>query len=171
MCAAVKDHHASTSMSSSTTAKKSGTFLCCAPCCFGLAKANNSTTVEKPSSANKAQNGGKNPFLDSTPSSEDEAKIVENVAGKTAPNSASFPSRQFQAYSPGSPPSSSSCPPLSPLHQPAKLGFLVSFLVDARGGAMKGNRGSGLRLIIPQGKKIQRKYAILCSHRRRDDDV
>ena len=34
---------------------------------------------------------------------------------------------------------------------PAKLGFLVSFLVDARGGAMKGNRGSGMRLIIPPG--------------------
>ena len=50
-----------------------------------------------------------------------------------------------------------SCPPLSPQRPhpaPAKLGFLVSFLVDARGGAMKGNRGSGMRLIIPPGKPI-----------------
>ena len=49
-----------------------------------------------------------------------------------------------------------SCPPLSPQRPhpaPAKLGFLVSFLVDARGGAMKGNRGSGMRLIIPPGKR------------------
>lgn len=35
---------------------------------------------------------------------------------------------------------------------PTQMGFLVSFLVDARGGAMQGNRGSGMRLIIPPGK-------------------
>ena len=30
--------------------------------------------------------------------------------------------------------------------------FLVSFMVDARGGAMRGCRHSGVRLIIPPGK-------------------
>ena len=34
--------------------------------------------------------------------------------------------------------------------QPLKCAFFVSFIVDARGGAMTGGRGSGLRLIIPQ---------------------
>lgn len=34
---------------------------------------------------------------------------------------------------------------------PPKCAFLVSFMVDARGGAMTGSRGSGLRLMIPQG--------------------
>ena len=30
--------------------------------------------------------------------------------------------------------------------------FLVSFMVDARGGAMRGCRHSGVRIIIPPGK-------------------
>jgi hypothetical protein len=89
--------------------------------------------------------------------SEISVKIDDVARLKTAPNSASFPSRQL-TYTPGSP-STSSCPPLSPQAQPAKLGFLVSFLVDARGGAMKGHRGSGLRLIIPQGWYIH-KYRV-----------
>ena len=42
---------------------------------------------------------------------------------------------------------------MSPKNMPTQLGFLVSFLVDARGGAMKGNRGSGMRLILPPGKQ------------------
>ena len=99
----------------------------------------------------------KNPFLDNdnaSGSSAGSSVRIDDVSKlKTAPNSASFPSRQL-VYSPESP-STSSCPPLSPQRPhstPAKLGFLVSFLVDARGGAMKGNRGSGMRLIIPQGK-------------------
>lgn len=33
--------------------------------------------------------------------------------------------------------------------RPAKLEFLVSFLVDARGGAMTGSRRSGIRIVIP----------------------
>ncbi|XP_061525504.1 ankyrin-2-like isoform X3 [Phycodurus eques] len=36
----------------------------------------------------------------------------------------------------------------SPLHS----GFLVSFMVDARGGSMQGCRHNGLRIIIPPGK-------------------
>ncbi|CAH1794422.1 unnamed protein product, partial [Owenia fusiformis] len=35
---------------------------------------------------------------------------------------------------------------------PASSGFLVSFMVDARGGAMRGCRHSGVRLIIPPRK-------------------
>ena len=80
----------------------------------------------------------------------------------SATTSASFPSRQLvntTSSLTGRSPSTSSCPcpPLSPSlttaasNHPAKLGFLVSFLVDARGGAMKGHRGSGMRLIIPKG--------------------
>jgi ankyrin len=33
--------------------------------------------------------------------------------------------------------------------------FLVSFMVDARGGAMRGCRHSGVRIIIPPGKACQ----------------
>nr|CAI5853507.1 unnamed protein product [Callosobruchus analis] len=32
---------------------------------------------------------------------------------------------------------------------PVNIGFLVSFLVDARGGAMRGRRASGVRVIVP----------------------
>jgi ankyrin len=35
---------------------------------------------------------------------------------------------------------------------PVILGFLVSFVVDARGGAMRGCRHSGLRVIVPPGR-------------------
>ena len=35
---------------------------------------------------------------------------------------------------------------------PVYSGFLVSFMVDARGGAMRGCRHSGVRIIIPPGK-------------------
>ena len=101
------------------------------------------------------KNNKNNPFLENAEnvSVADSSVQIDDVSKlKTAPNSASFPSRQL-VYSPESP-STSSCPPLSPQRPhpaPAKLGFLVSFLVDARGGAMKGNRGSGMRLIIPPG--------------------
>ncbi len=37
------------------------------------------------------------------------------------------------------------CPP------PIRGDFLVSFVIDSRGGAMKGTRGSGLRILIPPG--------------------
>lgn len=36
--------------------------------------------------------------------------------------------------------------------EPKYSGFLVSFLVDARGGVMNGSRHSGIRLIIPPGR-------------------
>merc|ERR1711915_699582 len=35
---------------------------------------------------------------------------------------------------------------------PVSAGFLVSFMVDARGGAMRGCRHSGVRVIIPPRK-------------------
>ena len=67
-----------------------------------------------------------------------------------------------------------SCPPLSPQRPhpaPAKLGFLVSFLVDARGGAMKGNRGSGMRLIIPPGKRTLDYFQIKIERKQTTDYV
>jgi ankyrin len=36
--------------------------------------------------------------------------------------------------------------------QPVYSGFLVSFMVDARGGAMRGCRHSGIRIIVPPGR-------------------
>ena len=33
--------------------------------------------------------------------------------------------------------------------------FLVSFIVDARGGAMRGCRHSGIRIIVPPGRASQ----------------
>lgn len=38
-----------------------------------------------------------------------------------------------------------------PVLKPKRGNFLVSFVVDSRGGAMTGNRGSGLRIIFPPG--------------------
>uniref|UniRef100_H3C8U9 Ankyrin 1 n=1 Tax=Tetraodon nigroviridis TaxID=99883 RepID=H3C8U9_TETNG len=38
---------------------------------------------------------------------------------------------------------------VSPVASPIHTGFLVSFMVDARGGSMRGSRHHGLRIIIP----------------------
>ncbi|XP_067857336.1 ankyrin-1-like isoform X15 [Heptranchias perlo] len=38
---------------------------------------------------------------------------------------------------------------ISPIASPIHTGFLVSFMVDARGGSMRGSRHNGLRVIIP----------------------
>uniref|UniRef100_A0A3B3SKH6 Ankyrin 1 n=1 Tax=Paramormyrops kingsleyae TaxID=1676925 RepID=A0A3B3SKH6_9TELE len=38
---------------------------------------------------------------------------------------------------------------VSPVASPVHTGFLVSFMVDARGGSMRGSRHNGLRVIIP----------------------
>uniref|UniRef100_A0A8D0GST6 Ankyrin-1 n=1 Tax=Sphenodon punctatus TaxID=8508 RepID=A0A8D0GST6_SPHPU len=38
---------------------------------------------------------------------------------------------------------------ISPVASPIHTGFLVSFMVDARGGSMRGSRHNGLRVIIP----------------------
>uniref|UniRef100_A0A1I7YMT0 ANK_REP_REGION domain-containing protein n=1 Tax=Steinernema glaseri TaxID=37863 RepID=A0A1I7YMT0_9BILA len=54
--------------------------------------------------------------------------------------------------------------------QPSKLlhkNFLISFLVDARGGAMRGCRHSGVRIIIPPRKAAQ-PTRITCRYLRKD---
>uniref|UniRef100_F7A191 Ankyrin 1 n=1 Tax=Ornithorhynchus anatinus TaxID=9258 RepID=F7A191_ORNAN len=38
---------------------------------------------------------------------------------------------------------------ISPVASPIHTGFLVSFMVDARGGSMRGSRHNGLRVVIP----------------------
>ncbi|XP_032869910.1 ankyrin-1 isoform X2 [Amblyraja radiata] len=38
---------------------------------------------------------------------------------------------------------------ISPIASPIHTGFLVSFMVDARGGSMRGSRHNGMRVIIP----------------------
>lgn len=170
MCAAansLENANATTTTNKKATKKSNKTFLCCTPsCCFGggpgpkatkdnngAAKPRNSRSSLTPT-PEEPEKKKQNPFIDDAESSDAGSSVrIDDVSKlKTAPNSASFPSRQL-VYSPESP-STSSCPPLSPQRPhpaPAKLGFLVSFLVDARGGAMKGNRGSGMRLIIPPG--------------------
>jgi ankyrin len=45
--------------------------------------------------------------------------------------------------------------------------FLVSFVVDARGGAMRGCRHSGLRIIVPPGRACA-PMRITCKLVRRD---
>merc|ERR1719445_2413082 len=44
---------------------------------------------------------------------------------------------------------SSPCRPDNKQDKPIKTDFLVSFLVDARGGSMTGSRRSGVRVVIP----------------------
>uniref|UniRef100_F1KPW5 Ankyrin-1 n=1 Tax=Ascaris suum TaxID=6253 RepID=F1KPW5_ASCSU len=54
--------------------------------------------------------------------------------------------------------------------QPSKLlhkTFLISFMVDARGGAMRGCRHSGVRIIIPP-RKASQPMRITCRYLRRD---
>lgn len=46
---------------------------------------------------------------------------------------------------------------------PIRSEFLVSFLVDKRGGALTGSRGSGIRLIIPP-KALEQPIRIKCSY-------
>lgn len=169
------------------------TFLCCSPCCFGLSKdTKTSTTTYKPAAKSNNHNSNENntkavhnnnPFIGGEPvSSEEEENSVriEDVGSNnlkaSATTSASFPSRQLVNTTSGltgRSPSTSSCPcpPLSPSlttaasNHPAKLGFLVSFLVDARGGAMKGHRGSGMRLIIPKGA-VEHPTRVTCRYLR-----
>ncbi|XP_041065918.1 ankyrin-1-like isoform X2 [Carcharodon carcharias] len=38
---------------------------------------------------------------------------------------------------------------ITPVAKPVRAGFLVSFMVDARGGSMRGSRHNGMRVIIP----------------------
>ncbi|XP_062913114.1 ankyrin-1-like isoform X10 [Mobula hypostoma] len=38
---------------------------------------------------------------------------------------------------------------ISPIASPIHTGFLVSFMVDARGGSMRGSRHNGMRVVIP----------------------
>ncbi|XP_039222832.1 ankyrin-1 isoform X2 [Crotalus tigris] len=60
------------------------------------------------------------------------------------------PSKEFDEESliPSSPATETS-DNISPVASPVYTGFLVSFMVDARGGSMRGSRHNGLRVIIP----------------------
>uniref|UniRef100_A0A670Z7T3 Ankyrin 1 n=1 Tax=Pseudonaja textilis TaxID=8673 RepID=A0A670Z7T3_PSETE len=60
------------------------------------------------------------------------------------------PSKEFDEESliPSSPATETS-DNISPVASPVHTGFLVSFMVDARGGSMRGSRHNGLRVIIP----------------------
>ncbi|XP_043359035.1 ankyrin-1 isoform X14 [Dermochelys coriacea] len=60
------------------------------------------------------------------------------------------PSKEFDEDSliPSSPATETS-DNISPVASPVHTGFLVSFMVDARGGSMRGSRHNGLRVIIP----------------------
>ncbi|CAI5449459.1 unnamed protein product [Caenorhabditis angaria] len=54
--------------------------------------------------------------------------------------------------------------------QPSKLqhlNFLISFLVDARGGAMRGCRHSGVRIIVPP-RKASQPIRVTCRYLRKD---
>ncbi|PNF30054.1 Ankyrin-3, partial [Cryptotermes secundus] len=50
---------------------------------------------------------------------------------------------------------------------PVHVGFLVSFLVDARGGAMRGCRHSGVRVIVPP-RKATMPMRVTCRYLKRD---
>jgi ankyrin len=50
---------------------------------------------------------------------------------------------------------------------PLVVSFLVSFLVDARGGAMRGCRHSGVRVIVPP-RKAAMPMRVTCRYLRKD---
>ncbi|RCN34307.1 ZU5 domain protein [Ancylostoma caninum] len=52
-------------------------------------------------------------------------------------------------------------------HHVAQPSFLISFLVDARGGAMRGCRHSGVRIIIPP-RKASQPVRVTCRYLRKD---
>ncbi|NWI26593.1 ANK1 protein, partial [Sula dactylatra] len=60
------------------------------------------------------------------------------------------PSKEFDEDSliPSSPATETS-DNISPVASPVHTGFLVSFMVDARGGSMRGSRHHGLRVVVP----------------------
>ncbi|KAM7153401.1 ankyrin-1-like isoform 1-T1 [Macrochelys suwanniensis] len=66
------------------------------------------------------------------------------------PEASEQPSKEFDEDSliPSSPATETS-DNISPVASPVHTGFLVSFMVDARGGSMRGSRHNGLRVIIP----------------------
>ncbi|XP_074838125.1 ankyrin-1 isoform X2 [Carettochelys insculpta] len=66
------------------------------------------------------------------------------------PEESEQPSKEFDEDSliPSSPATETS-DNISPVASPVHTGFLVSFMVDARGGSMRGSRHNGLRVIIP----------------------
>ncbi|CAJ0931051.1 unnamed protein product, partial [Mesorhabditis belari] len=66
--------------------------------------------------------------------------------------------------------SADNAPLNAPLSQPNKLpykSFLISFVVDARGGAMRGCRHSGVRLIVPP-RKAGQPIRVTCRYLRKD---
>ncbi|XP_071435348.1 ankyrin-1 isoform X4 [Pithys albifrons albifrons] len=76
---------------------------------------------------------------------------AEQVSGLHAPSvSPQEPSKEFDEDSliPSSPATETS-DNISPVASPVHTGFLVSFMVDARGGSMRGSRHHGLRVVIP----------------------
>uniref|UniRef100_A0A8C8SS21 Ankyrin 1 n=1 Tax=Pelusios castaneus TaxID=367368 RepID=A0A8C8SS21_9SAUR len=78
------------------------------------------------------------------------AKLLQ--AGKPTPTVSDLiqPPKEFDEDSliPSSPATETS-DNISPVASPVHTGFLVSFMVDARGGSMRGSRHNGLRVIIP----------------------
>ncbi|KAM9175006.1 ankyrin-1 isoform 2-T2 [Mergus octosetaceus] len=76
---------------------------------------------------------------------------AEQVSLLPAPSvSPQEPSKEFDEDSliPSSPATETS-DNISPVASPVHTGFLVSFMVDARGGSMRGSRHHGLRVVIP----------------------
>ncbi|XP_035200939.1 ankyrin-1 isoform X9 [Oxyura jamaicensis] len=76
---------------------------------------------------------------------------AEQVSMLHAPSvSPQEPSKEFDEDSliPSSPATETS-DNISPVASPVHTGFLVSFMVDARGGSMRGSRHHGLRVVIP----------------------
>ncbi|KAM6235067.1 ankyrin-1 isoform 4-T4 [Porphyrio hochstetteri] len=76
---------------------------------------------------------------------------AEQVSQLHAPSvSPQEPSKEFDEDSliPSSPATETS-DNISPVASPVHTGFLVSFMVDARGGSMRGSRHHGLRVVIP----------------------
>uniref|UniRef100_A0A3B3Z3N8 ZU5 domain-containing protein n=1 Tax=Poecilia mexicana TaxID=48701 RepID=A0A3B3Z3N8_9TELE len=72
---------------------------------------------------------------------------------RVSPENINLPEHEMDQYDedsliPSSPATETS-DNVSPVASPIHTGFLVSFMVDARGGSMRGSRHNGLRVIIP----------------------
>uniref|UniRef100_A0A4W3HW03 Ankyrin 1, erythrocytic a n=1 Tax=Callorhinchus milii TaxID=7868 RepID=A0A4W3HW03_CALMI len=75
----------------------------------------------------------------------DETMSVVSVGQASVSFSKDFDEDSFTPSSPATETSDN----ISPIASPVHTGFLVSFMVDARGGSMRGSRHNGLRVIIP----------------------
>lgn len=132
---------------------------CCAGKSAKVDKDDNAEDRKKQAAAANGQNGNADNKQRPNGAVKEEGGAPNGKAPGPAPVYAQVNKKQKGEAAPGSPTSITSSS--SSAAPPVKAGFLVSFVVDSRGSAMTGCRGSGLRLIIPPGA-VEQPVRVTC---------